>query len=262
MIDDFENVGGSMAVPPPVPQTETGDIIVHQEPRITANKLAEYVIAEPARQMVIIKDCKFAKKAVILPYKKTRTAVKRAFTRQNLDINGLVASAKEIERENEQQGLSDWQRSDNTNSANAIMKVVSIVSELSWKDARVLPAQLGGMIFAGVKVSVYPEIIFSFEHRNVSKIGAVILNTAKADDKSLARNNGGACVGNYLSSMLFQMLLSSASRLGPPLNSKCYAVDIFREKVYTAPASYRKLNKNLEAACKVIAAVWPTIEFD
>jgi hypothetical protein len=90
--------------------------------------------------------------------------------------------------------------------------------------------------------------------------GAVILNTGKADDKSLDRKNGAYCVGDYLSSLVFQVLLAKASKFGAPLNKKCYAVDVFREKIYTAPASFSKLNKNLVAACEMIASRWKDIK--
>jgi|GEM_PF-1228130 len=244
-------------------QVEAGKIIIHKEPRISANKLAEYVVADPTRQKAIIRDCKFARKVVIVHYKKTRDFIARAFAPDSLDIDKLVRRAEEIERENAEAGvheISDWLRNDNANSALALKKIAVVAPDLSWKNAGLFHGRLEGIQIAGVKVSIHPEIIFSFEHRNIKKVGAIILNTAKGHERSLDRKNGAYCVGDYLSSLLFQMLLLRAHRIGAPLNSKCYAVDVFREKTYTAPASYRTLNKNLEAACEVIALRWPEIK--
>jgi hypothetical protein len=112
---------------------------------------------------------------------------------------------------------------------------------------------------AGVKVSVQPEFIFRFDHRNITKVGAILLNTAISDEKSLSRTNGNHCMGDYLSSLLFQMLLNKMHNVGAPLNSKCFAVDVFRKQIHTAPASFRTLNKHMEAACEVIALRWPEI---
>jgi hypothetical protein len=264
MSDDSIKIIGNRfetIIAPAIP-AQSDDIVVHDEPRISANKLAEYVIADPSRQKAIIRDCKFVKKVMVLPYKRTRAFIPHSFATDSLDIDKLVRRAKEIELENEAKGLSDWQRHDNSNSALALQKVAALAPDLSWKDAHILHGRLGGLTFAGVKVSIQPEVVFSFQHRNISKVGAIILNTAKDDKKSLARNNGASCVGDYLSSLLFQMLLSGSYRIGAPLNSKCYALDVFREKIYTAPASYRKLNKNLEAACEVIASRWSEIKFE
>jgi len=256
--DEFEN-SMSPATPQPSQLVESREIIFHREPRISANKLAEYVIADPSRQKTIIREAKFAKKLLIVPYSKTRTFIRHAFEANSLNIDKLAQRAEEIERENEAEGISEWQRNENANSALALRKLIPLAPELSWKDARILHEKLGGMKIAGVKVSVQPELVFRFEHRNIPKVGAIILNTAKSDEKSLGRNNGGYCIGDYLSSLLFQMLLSKSPPVPAPLNSKCYAVDVFREQVYTAPANYRKLSKNLEAACEVIALRWPEI---
>ena len=264
MINDFVEPGSGepeeiipSASPNVVPVVEADKIIVHHEPRISANKLAEYVTADPVRQMTIIRDSKFAKKVVIIPYKKVRNFIGHAFAHDGLDIDKLCGRAKEIRTET---AISDWQSRDNTHSASALEKIAQIAPELSWKNARIFHAKLGDLEFAKVKVTVHPEVVFCFEHRKITKAGGVILNTAKSDDKSLERGNGSHCVGDYLSSLLFQALLTKGSRIGTPLNTKCYAVDVWRGKIYTAPASYRTLNKHMEAACVAIAALWPQIQ--
>lgn len=241
-------------------QSARDEIVIHTEPRISAPKLAEYMIADPYRQKTILRDCKFAKKAIILHYKRTREFIPRAFSEKNLDIDRLVRRAEEIERENNAADISDWQRLDNTISADALRKIADASPELSWPTARMLHVRFDGLEFAGVKVSIRPEVVFAFEHRNITKIGGIILNTAKGEDKTLARKNGDYCVGDYLSSLLFQMLTAKAGKFGVPLNTKCYALDVFRGAHYTAPASYRRLNRNLEAACEMIASCWGSIK--
>jgi len=246
----------SPALADPSQLVDSDKIKIHTEPRISANKLAEYVIADPSRQRTIIREAKFAKKVLVIPYKKTRSFIPHAFAGNSLDIDKLVRRAEEIEHEIEPPGFTSWQRHNNTNSALALRNIASIAPELSWGNGRIVHRRLGSLLIAGVKVSVQPDVVFTFEHRNINKVGAIILNTAKDNGKSLDRNNGAYCIGDYLSSLVFQALLSKLPGIGAPLNSKCYAVDVFRGKIYTAPASYRMLNKNLEAACEVIASRW------
>jgi hypothetical protein len=261
MNDNFEEEGSS-ETPTPVAAValHADEIVVHQEPRISANKLAEYVIADPSRQRTILRDCKFARRVMVVHYKETRACVPHAFGESSFNIDVLVRRAQEIEGGNDAPELSDWQRNDNTNSALALRHLAAVAPELSWGKARRLHVRLGGLSIAGVQVSIQPELVFSFEHRSIPKVGAVILNTAKGADKSLERRNGAHCVGDYLSSLVFQVLLAKATKFGAPLNTRCYAVDVFRERVYTAPTSYRKLNKNLEAACEMIASRWKDIK--
>jgi len=266
MIDDFISSPGAepeKIIPPlssgVAPVVEVEKIIIHHEPRISANKLAEYVTADPVRQMAIIRESKFAKKAVMIPYKKVRNFLGHAFAHDGLDIDKLTVRANEIRQET---AISEWQSRDNSNSALALEKLVAIAPELAWKHARIFHARLIGLEFSAVKVSVQPELVFCFEHRKITKAGGVILSTAKSDNKSLERGNGSHCVGHYLSSLLFQALSFKANqeRIGMPLNTKCYAVDVWREKIYTAPGSYLTLNKHMQAACEVIAALWPKIQ--
>ncbi len=239
--------------------SQTDEIRVHQEPRISANKLAEYVVASPSRQKTILRDCKFVKKIIVVQYKQAKACIPYAFAENSLNIDVLVSRAQQIEGGNGAAGISDWQKNDNANSASALRHLAAAAPELSWGKAKMLHVKLGGLTIAGVQVSIQTELVFSFEHHNITKVGAVILNTVKGEAKSLDRRNGTYCVGDYLSSLLFQMLLAKATKFGPPLNKKCYAVDVFREKVYTAPASFRKLNKDLEAACEMIASRWKDI---
>jgi hypothetical protein len=262
MNNDLNEISGNFSI---LPQTvfrpnELDDIVVHNEPRISANKLAEYIVADPSRQKVIIKDSKFAKKVIITRYKKARAYIAQSFSGNSLDIDKLVKHADKIDLECQNatsEEISDWNREDHKASAIILRKIAKIAHELSWKNARQLHFRVGAIEIAKVSVSVHPEIIFAFEHRNVTKVGAIILNTAKNDNKSLDRMNGNYCVGDYLTSLLFQSLLEKMNKIGLPLNSKCYAIDVFREKVHSAPASYKTLNKHLEAACEVIALRWP-----
>jgi hypothetical protein len=260
MSDNIEDEGFS-EVPPVLTAAPpwADEIVVNEEPRISANKLAEYVIASPSRQKTILRDCKFVKRVIVLHYKQARACVPHAFAENSLNTDVLVGRAQQIEGGNAAPGISDWQKNDNANSATALRHLAAVAPELSWGKAKMLHVRLGGLNIAGVHVSIQPELVFSFEHRKITKVGAVILNTAKGEEKSLDRKNAAYCVGDYLSSLVFQVLLAKATKFGAPLNSKCYAVDVFREKVYAALASFGKLNKDLEAVCEMIASRWKDI---
>ncbi len=108
-------------------------------------------------------------------------------------------------------------------------------------------------------MSVSPEVVFSLLHRGVTKVGAVILNTPQAESSSLAKGSERFCSGDYLTTLLVLMLASQLASVGLPLHSKCYAIDIFRKKVYKAPSAYRTLLKHMEEACKIIALRWDSI---
>ncbi len=107
------------------------DIIVHQNPRLSANKLAEYIVASPARQRAILKDAKFPQIILTVPYERTRKSVPRAFTKQNLNIPSLMQRAEEIEQENERNKdrISDWRKKTNINNAEALRHIAMVAPE-------------------------------------------------------------------------------------------------------------------------------------
>lgn len=236
------------------------DVIVRQEPRLSANKLAEYIVASPARQRAILKDAKFPQTILTVPYERARKSIPHAFTKQNLNIPSLIRRAEEIEQENERNKdrISEWRKNSNINNVEALKHIAKTAHELSWDEANIFPIKLLPLKIAGVTISIRPEVVFSFDHNGIKKVGGIILNSTKGKGQSLARSNGEHCAGNYLSTLLFQALLQLKNRV--PLNTKCYALDVFREAVYTAPANFSRLNKNIEAACEMVASRWPTIE--
>lgn len=257
--EPFENIIARIARVPSE-RIETREIVVRREPRISALKLAEYVIADPSRQKTIVKTSKFARKAVMLQYTKARSFVHRAFTDSGIDATMLSEKAAEIEAE---AWNTTWQKEDNRRSAEALRRFANMAPQFQWQSATEIPKPFEGwghIMLAGVKVSVQPEVVFQFDHRNITKVGAILLNVSIKDEKSLSRSNGGYSVGDYLSSLLFQTLLQKFSTVGAPLNSKCVAVDVYRGTIHEAPKSYKTLNKHLEAACETIALRWPQIE--
>jgi len=217
------------------------------------------MIADSARQRAIIKDSKYAKKLLVVPYTKARRCISNAFTAEGIDEGFLRQTASEIKAE---KSGSDWRRSDNERSADALTNLASMTPGLQWQNAAQIHKSSSGwgyLTMSGVKVSVQPELVFSFPHRNITKVGAILVNTTMGEGKSLERSNSGRSVGDYLSSLLFQMLIQRLKEIGPPLNTKCFALDLFRKQVYTAPGAYKSLNRQMEAACEFIAARWPTI---
>jgi len=238
--------------------TAAQQIKVRPEPRISAKQLAEYLISDQSKQTTIIRDAKFAKTAIVVQYKKARSAIPHAFTVNCLDINELSRRADEIEREDTQ---NEWVQKDNARSAAALRLICQMGQHLNWKDAQRVHIREKYLNIGGVIVSVCPELTFSFVHQNAKKCGGLILNTTQNDDRTMARKSGNKYrMGDYLATLLFKLLLENAAKIGAPLNKKCMAVDIFRKEFYTAPASFQRLNRNIEDACGFIAARWPTIK--
>lgn len=239
--------------------TETETHVFHHRPRISAAKLAEYVVASPARQKAIVRDSKKAPKSIMIPYKRVRNAVQSAFRQDGLNAEYFIEQADQCETTPFE---SEWAEADNKRSAEALRHLATITPEINFSGANLVRRpgnSWGGLMISGVRVSINPELVFSLLHKKVKKYGAVILNTGKSENLSLRKNNGKHCAGDYLATLVYRLL---ERRACIPLHTKCYAVDIFREEIYTAPLAYKTLTKNIEAACEMIALLWESIPVD
>jgi hypothetical protein len=242
---------------------ETQNFVLNIAPRISAAKLAEYVVADHARQETIAKQAKRAPKAIMIPYSRVRDAVPDSLGANGLAVEFLLARAKQLEAT---ECDNDWQQRDMTLSALALGHLAKIAPKIELEGAEKVPVPRGGwgaLTIEGVRVSVQPEVVFSTKHRGgVTKIGAIILNTGKGENLSLGRAGAKFKAGDYLTVLLLRMLATRLKTIGMPLHTKCYAIDIFREEVYTAPASYKTLLKHIEAACRSIVRQWKEIPLE
>ncbi len=246
----------------PPTRIETATHVIHLEPRISAAKLAEYVVADPSRQETIVKNAKRAPKVITFPYSRVRNAFSDSLGSDGIRADFLDSVAATTVDAPFQ---SPWQRRDNENSAAALKKLSALVANVACENAQRIHRPENGwphLDMSGVKVSVQPELVFSLEHRGVTKLGAVILATGQSDGLSLARTAGRFSVGDYLTVLVYRMLELRLSSFGKPLHTKCYAIDVFRDGIYTAPASFKTMLKHLEAACRMIALRWDTIPSD
>jgi hypothetical protein len=241
---------------------ETEHHIIHLHPRISATKLAEYVIADPSRQETIVKQAKRASKAILIPYTRVRHAFGEALSKHGLDPEFLKARAEEVES-TESQNM--WHQHDNVRSAEALRRLATLAPQIGCANVERIHRPADGwpaLSISGVRVSVQPELVFVSEHRGVKKVGAAILNTGQSETLSLARGNGRSTVGDYLTVLVYRLLDQRLTALGVPLHTQCYAIDVFRDTIYTAPAACRTLLKHIDAACRMIALQWEGIEFE
>jgi hypothetical protein len=247
--------------PPVAPKrTETAKHYIYQEPRISAPKLAEYVVASPARQKKIAQNAKVAPKLLVAPYREARDTFSNAHSHSGINTEYLLRVAKNL---GERVPESPWQKAENPRSALALKRLSSIGAKIECQGGHVIhrpQGGWGGIKIAGVYVSVNPELVFSINHRGITKVGAVILNTGQDSGLSLERSHDGHTVGDYLTTLLYRMLELRLTSTGIPLHTRCYAIDVAREAIYTAPVSHKRLLKNLDAACEVIALRWDTID--
>lgn len=241
------------------PRTKkAGNFRIHLDPRISANQLAQYVVSEPSKQESIVRNAKRMSKIKVANYQPARIAVSKSFDGNGLNADILSAEAERMETEIFFEPFED---ACNKLSAASLRKLAPLVSGIDCQGVKIpRPARaFDHLLMEDVRVSVQPEVVFSMVHRGATRFGGVMVNFSKGEASSLSRKSGKYTAGDYAAFLVFQMLALHFGQQGGPRYANCFAVDVYRDEIYSAPQSHVTMLKNVQAACRMIALQWNTM---
>lgn len=232
---------------------QSGPTKVRANPRISINKLGEYLTATPARRKSIIKDQKYPPEIFITgKYNDAFDPIIDFFVRDALNPEGLHRA---VGRLTSRPTFSDPEASDLKNNILALERVIQAASTLPFAGLTFRAAkEQGALLTIGkVAVSIRPELeIVAPQRGGKTKYGLLKLYLGKTH--SLNEESG-----QLIATTVHQF---AEKHFGSPDSvdrKRCYVLDVFQQRLFTAPASYTKRRSDIEAACEEIAARWPTL---
>jgi hypothetical protein len=226
-------------------------VIERTLPRISVNKLGEYMTATPSRRRLIIRDQRRPKGFLVPRYNEAQAAIVSYLTSQERDVAPLLA---EIERLHSLAAESSWEAQRNISCAEALEAFLDLVDNLpSGVKLAPGPGRPPLLTYGEVLVSVRPELLAEGTNRQgESTIGAWKLYFSKTTPLS---PEGGRFVATAVADFAERFLALTATadyRL-------CLAIDVFAGKIYTAPRARTRRRNDLAAACDEIARAWSTV---
>lgn len=216
-------------------------------PKISLNKLGEYLTASPSRRRRIVQDQKDPKAFIAARYADAREAIVDFLASGMTADSKLLATAKALR---EDSTGTDFARQDRLASAEAIENFLEVVDQIELEDLVVVPTESSasaGMKVEGVHISVRPDAYLKNAITN-DVIGAVKLHFPKTTPLN---ESASKYVSTALRVYLTEELSSSAAD-----HRKCYVVDVSTQTVTCAPKSYKKNMADIAAACEEIRARW------
>ncbi len=216
-------------------------------PKLSVNKLAEYIYASPLRRKRILEQSKHPKNYITTLYSEVREIMK-TYILKGRDITFLEESIEAINNK----PVKDHQKKDKENELMALTALknmdLSFLNECEFaKPKGITPS----MSINGVIISVNPDLLVY--KKNKSQIGALKLHIIKTNNLSKEAQKS---VSVLLNEILLSSMPDSTSSIKPSL---CLSVDLFKNSVECCPKSYKTRLENIEAACEEIAAVWDKI---
>ena len=107
----------------------------------------------------------------------------------------------------------------------------------------------------GVTVSVFLNVLMVRDRGDNEEVGGVLFRMTKADDETEAAAAKRKEIGAYAATLaLMQIQARPGAR--QPHHQLCASFDIQCEDVHMAPRTYLTKAKELENACRFIAAMW------
>jgi len=225
-------------------------------PRISVNKLAEFMGSKAGRQRQILRDQKFPEDFKGMFYREASEAIARCIASNLEDTTHLTSATKLLNQMNPDKIGTARRINSNIDAIESFEAMIDKVS-LHGADAELGEHRPEKLSIHGVEVSMRPEIILRGKGKaGKEMVGALKLHFSKAFP--LDADSAG-----YVSALLQryseEKLIENDQLVGA---AYCGVVDLGSKAVYPAVKSIAQRMKDIEAACQNVAGLWPTIKIN
>jgi hypothetical protein len=118
------------------------------------------------------------------------------------------------------------------------------------------PERQPTLTLAGVTVSVRIEALSMRAIGAVEEVGGILFRFTKADDETESAAAKRRDMGAYAATLALLQTQANLSGERHTHHQLCASFDVQCEEVHHAPRSFATRSKNLESACRFIAAMW------
>ena len=228
---------------------------LNPEPRISANQLAEYVLASPTRRQAILRNAKYAPTFLVIRYAAAREGIGRFLADDGRSPQPLITAQNELLQTAQDSSLSSFAQNDAALSAEAIkaFRAIPVAQKIPYATFTRNPDTLPKMNISGVEVSIRLDLIARDQGKGL--IGGAIMQTSKAVASKSWRDEHSKLVA----SLVWMLSNKHLASLGSVDRKLCMSIDVFGGDIIVAPSSYKRKLNDVNASCVEIAALWPFI---
>lgn len=224
-----------------------------EKPKITVNKLGEFLTATPKRQRRILEQIKYPQdnKFSAIAHGEAREAIKQ-YLINGFDEN-IISDC--IESLTGKLGGTDHQKKMDSASVDLLNLVLK--SENLDKDSFTYEAYTGNnpkFHIEGVEVSVYPDIVVKSSSRGKDHIGGLKIHLVKNDNLT---GESGQYVAAILNRFAGGLVTDDETETSRPDHSISY--DVFTDSFIDCPTSVVRRWENIAAGCMNIHDMWDSI---
>ncbi len=221
------------------------------DPRISVNKMAQYVTSRAARQNQILRNAKFPPDYITTYYREAGEAIARFLASDMKDFAILDNAQNSL---NQKGATNVYETRRIAGNIDAIETFGGMLDDVDFGGAA--PA-LGAataphLIVKGVNISVRPEVTLHSKVKGEGLVGGIKLHFVKTEP--LDPEQAG-----YITAMMGAFCKDHLWQHGAPLPSHCLVIDLASAKVYPGVKAIKQRMKDIENACGQIASLWPSV---
>jgi hypothetical protein len=212
--------------------------------------------------MGILRQAKYPgpSRPLIIQYQHAKKAISECL-RNRAGMNRIVADAvTALERRRDDPTSSPLQRDDAQRSIDVIQLFQRSANALDlWQASYAeAPARPMPLNINGVEVSVYPDALALAQVRGDDRVGQVFVRCTIGQGGDAAENRR-AEANSHLATIAHMHARDYLGHRGLPHAPTSIVLDVPRQQVVRGPANNARRIANIEMACTMIAAIWPSI---
>lgn len=226
---------------------QSKSILAARSPRISINKLAEYIEATSPRHKQIVLDAKYPENFKTTRYKVARDAAKAYLISHGNDT--IIDKAVTIL--NAAKTSSTFQEQDKRLSLESLQSLCGC--DLSrFKDCNISTHDNENELINihGLDISVNPDLIIKKDTKKGILMGALKIHLSK---NNVLSTESQKIVGVMLYKYTCDYL---ATHKEFPAQELCVSMDLFAQTFESCPASFKQRMTRIEAACEEILLWW------
>lgn len=233
-------------------------------PKLSASQLADYLVSPtPVGQIGILRQAKFPgqSKPLIIQYQHARRCISACLQSPSSASRTIGATVASLEQRRDDASNSPLIRDDAVRSIDVIERFSRIVNALELGNAvyDAAPRDASPLLIAGVEVSVWPDAIARVATRGgETRVGEIFIRCTIGASGEAAENRRAEANG-HLATIAHMHAVATLSGIGTPHAPVSAVIDVPRESVVRGPVNIARRIANIEAACLMIASVWPSI---
>jgi hypothetical protein len=233
---------------------------IRQQPGISANELARYLVAGDHAREGIIRRAKEIATAPVIRYRDLRNGLSAYLGDIARPSATLTALESLLQQKADDRSGSTFAREDAQASLEALATFRRFQNQLGGYDFKQPGKWAGALSIEGVAVSVYPDLVLTQQSRASSRYGVALFRLAKGDDQESASAAGKrAEIAKYVATLAFMQASThcAADHVAHP--GLCMSIDVQNQEMVVASSSQTLRVNNIKAACRQIARAWDNL---